>query len=206
PHNKPIESEQHGGRRIDGHRRRDFFERDAVEQTLHVGQRGDGHAGATHFARRQRMVRIHPHLGGKIEGHREAGSTLRKQVPVTLIAFFGAPEAGILAHGPEPLAVHVGIDAASVRKLAGLARFVVHELEILRAWLKQEMPYPAMMVTKTTVRTILATLPWPVSNSRSARIPDGIGQTASARKRKPMTSCQRVRAGRIKAGRRWRAN
>ena len=42
----------------------DFVERDTLEEPLHVGQRRDGHANAPDFARGQRVVRIHPHLGG----------------------------------------------------------------------------------------------------------------------------------------------
>ena len=67
------------------------------------------------------MVGVHAHLRGEIEGHRKSGGALRKQVAIALVAFFGGAEAGVLAHGPETAAIHVGIDAARVGELAGLA-------------------------------------------------------------------------------------
>ena len=93
-------------------------QRDALEQALHVGQRGDRHADAAHFARGQRMVGIHAHLRGQIEGHRESGGALREQIAVAAVALLGGAEAGVLAHGPEAAAVHVAVDAARVGELA----------------------------------------------------------------------------------------
>ena len=91
---------------------------DAFEQPLHVGQRTDRHADAAHFAGGQRMIGIEAHLRGQIEGDRKSGGALRKQVPVAAVALFGRSETGVLAHGPEAAAIHVGINAASERKLA----------------------------------------------------------------------------------------
>ena len=84
------------------------------------------------------MVGVHAHLGGEVEGDGESGGALRKQVAIALVAFFGAAEAGVLAHGPEAGAVHVLINAAGVGELAGL--FVSHERVILRARRKEETP------------------------------------------------------------------
>ena len=68
-----------------------------------------------------RMVAVVAHLGGQIEGYRESGGALREQVAIAPVAFFGGAEAGVLAHGPEAAAVHLAVDAAGVRELAGFA-------------------------------------------------------------------------------------
>ena len=105
-----VEAQQDGRRGIDGHRRGDVGQPDAFKKPLHVGQRADGDAHAPHFAGRERMVGIHAHLGGQIEGDREPGDALRQQIAIAAVAFFGGSEAGVLAHGPEAAAVHVRID------------------------------------------------------------------------------------------------
>ena len=70
-----------------------------------------------------------------------------KQIAVAAVAFLGRAEAGVLAHGPEAAAVHVGIDAARERKLARQFAGVLHvslmrhhEREILRALRKERDP------------------------------------------------------------------
>ena len=88
------------------------------KQALHVGERADGDAHAPHFAGRQRMIGIHAHLRGQIEGHRKPGDALRQQIAVAPVALLGGAEAGVLAHGPEPAAIHVRIDSAGVGVLA----------------------------------------------------------------------------------------
>ena len=47
-----------------------------------------------------------------------------EQVAIALVGFFGAGEAGILAHGPEAAAVHGGLDAAGEGIFAGEAELV----------------------------------------------------------------------------------
>src|SRR5882762_4920691 len=153
------------------------------------------------------MVRIHPHLRRKIEGHGEPGSALLEQVPVATVALFGGTKAGILAHGPQTPPVHIGINAPRVGKFARLTQFahdrentLIYEREILRARRNEEMPYAAMMVMNATVRISvkmsLAEASFPASSSRMVRMPEGIGQAANARNKNPMISCQSVRAGR----------
>ena len=109
------------------------------KSTLHVGERADGDADAAHFAGGQRMVGIHAHLGGQIEGDGKSGDALREQITVALVALFGGAEAGVLAHGPEAAAVHVGVDSAREGELAGLVstEFGAHDLEIFRARRKE---------------------------------------------------------------------
>ncbi len=55
------------------------------------------------------------------------------RIAVAPVALLGRAEAGVLAHGPEPLAVHVRMNAPRVRVLP--RKFVrrAHEREILRA-------------------------------------------------------------------------
>ena len=75
---------------------------------------------------------------GRSKATDKPGGALGEQVAIALVAFFGAAEAGVLAHGPEAGAVHVLIDAAGVGELAGV--FVSHERVILRARRKEETP------------------------------------------------------------------
>ena len=62
-----------------------FVQIDAIEQALHVGDGIDCHSHAPDLADRQRMVRIHTHLRGKVEGHGQAGGALSQQVPGALV-------------------------------------------------------------------------------------------------------------------------
>src|SRR5215472_15650086 len=113
-----VEAKEDRGRRIDGHRGRNFFKRNAVEKYLHVLERVDRHSDLAHLAERQRMIRVHADLRGQIEGDRKAHLALVEQVAVALVRFDGAPEACILAHGPETAAIHGRINAARVGKFA----------------------------------------------------------------------------------------
>ena len=91
----------------------------------------------------QGMIGIHAHLGRQVERNRKPGDALRQQIAIAAIAFLGGSEAGVLAHGPEPAAIHVRIDPAGegvlAREFAGR-----HDLEILRAFQKEEMPNQAI--------------------------------------------------------------
>ena len=59
-----VQTEQDGGGRIDGHGSGDLFERDAVEQRLHVFERIDGHADFADFAEGKSMVGVEADLRG----------------------------------------------------------------------------------------------------------------------------------------------
>jgi hypothetical protein len=50
PRDREVEREQDRGRRVNGHRRRDFVERNAGEQMFHVFERIDRHADFADFA------------------------------------------------------------------------------------------------------------------------------------------------------------
>lgn len=81
------------------------------------------------------MVGIEANLRGKIEGHRQARGAVGEQVLIALIGLFSVTHPGVLPHRPESSAVHRGLDASGVWKLAGIAEilFVVPVLEIVRA-------------------------------------------------------------------------
>src|SRR2546421_760417 len=68
------------------------------------------------------MVRVVPHLGREIERHGEARLPGGEQMAEPRIGRFRSPEAGVLAHGPEPAPIHGGMQAAGERERAGLAQ------------------------------------------------------------------------------------
>ena len=116
-----VEREQDRRRRVDGHRRGHALQRDPVEQLAHVLDGGDGHADLADLALGHRVVGVVADLGRQVERHREPARAGRQQGVVPLVRRLSRREAGVLAHGPEPLAVHLGVDAAGVRELAGRA-------------------------------------------------------------------------------------
>jgi hypothetical protein len=89
-----------------------FLEVDALEQFLHVGQRVDGDAFAADLAVAHRVVGVVAHEGGHVEVGGEPRLALLDQVLEALVGVLAGAEAGDLAHGPQPAAVHGGIGAA----------------------------------------------------------------------------------------------
>ena len=120
-----VKRQQDRRRRVDGHRGRNLGQIDAIEEALHVLDRIDGHADLSDFTHGERVVGIQADLGGQIECHRKPGSAVRQQVFVTLVGFLGVAHAGVLAHGPEPAAIHGGLDAAGKGIVAGIADLVI---------------------------------------------------------------------------------
>ena len=116
-----VEQQQDRRRRVDRHRGRDLVERDLVEADPHVLDRVDRDPGAADLAVAERVVGVAAELGRQVERHREAGRAVLDQVAVALVGVLGAGEAGVLAHRPEPVAVHAVVDAAGERVGAGLA-------------------------------------------------------------------------------------
>ncbi len=90
------------------------------KQDPHVLDRVDGDADAADLAEAERVVGVAADLGRQVEGH-ESPVSLVEQVAVALVGFLGRGEAGVLAHRPEPVAVHPLVDAAGERCAAGLA-------------------------------------------------------------------------------------
>ena len=103
-----VEQQQHRRGRVDRHRRRDLVERDAVEGRPHVVERVDRHAGAADLAQAARVVGVQAELRRQVEGHREPGRAVGEQVLVALVGLLRRGVAGVLAHRPQPLAVHLG--------------------------------------------------------------------------------------------------
>ena len=66
------------------------------------------------------MVGVEPHQGRHVESGREPGLAVVEQVAEALVRLLHRPEAGELAHRPQPAPVHRGIGAARVRVLAGI--------------------------------------------------------------------------------------
>ncbi len=127
-----VEREQHRGRRVDRHRRRDLAERDPAEERLHVGERVDRHAFAADLAERARVVGVVAHQRRHVEGRREARLPVVEQVAEALVRLLGGAEAGELAHRPELPAVHRRVDAARERIDARVAEVaVVVDLDVL---------------------------------------------------------------------------
>ena len=115
-----VEREQDRRRRVDGHRGGDAIERDAVEQPPHVVDAVDGDTDAADLAARRRRVGVVADLGRQVEGDREPGRPLLEQVAVAAVRFGGARVPGVLAHGPQPLAVGLAVEAPGVGEAAGV--------------------------------------------------------------------------------------
>lgn len=109
-------------RGVDRHGRGDFFRVDALKQDLHVGQAAYGHAALAHLAPGEGMVRVVAHEGGEVKGGGETGLAGFQEGVETPVGLLGAAEASKHPHGPELAAVHTGLHAARVRKLAGVAQ------------------------------------------------------------------------------------
>ena len=98
-----------------------MVERDPLEADPHVLDRVDRDARSPDLAVAERVVGVAAELGRQVEGHREAGRAGLDQVAIASVGVLGAGEAGVLAHGPEPIAIHAVVDAAGERKLPRLA-------------------------------------------------------------------------------------
>jgi hypothetical protein len=58
-----VHRQQNARRRVDGHRSRNFVQRNLVEQLLHIADGRNRNAHLAHFALRDRIIRIVPNLG-----------------------------------------------------------------------------------------------------------------------------------------------
>ena len=126
PRDRDVQRQQDDRSRVDRHRRRDAIERNAVEQRRHVVDRVDRDADPPHFALRERVVRVVAHLGRQIEGDAQAVDALGEQIPIAGVGFGGGAEPGVLAHGPQPAAIHGRLDATGVRKFTRKAE-ITHQ-------------------------------------------------------------------------------
>ena len=126
---RQVHRPQDRGGRIDGHRDGDVAQRNAAKQNLHILERADRGAALAHLAFRQRVIGVVAHQRRQIEGDRESGLALFQQVMIAAVGLLRRGEAGELAHGPELAAIHVAVDAARVREIAG--RFWLESRQIL---------------------------------------------------------------------------
>ena len=60
-------------------------------------------------------------MRGKIECDRKTRGAVGQEILITFIGLFGITHAGVLAHGPEPAAIHRRLNTASEGILAGIA-------------------------------------------------------------------------------------
>ncbi len=70
-------------------------------------------------------VGVVAHLGREVERDREPGLALLQQVPETAVGVGGVGEARVLAHRPEPAAVHGRLHAPGEGELPGMADVAV---------------------------------------------------------------------------------
>ena len=134
PGHRYVQAQQDGGGGVDGHGGADFVQGYPLQEDLHIPQAADGDPHLAHLAAGQGVVGVVPDLGGQIEGDGEARLALLQQVMVPPVGLLGGGVSRVLAHGPQPAPVHVGLDAAGVRVLAGVAQVlrVVVSWHILR--------------------------------------------------------------------------
>ena len=129
-----VEGEEDRRRGVDGHRGGHPVERDAGQEAPHVLDRVDRHPHPPDLAAGHRIVGVVADLGGEVEGHRQTGRPLLEQVAVAAVGLRGAGVAGVLAHGPQAPAVHVRVETAGEREVAGIAdrRRVVEAGDVVR--------------------------------------------------------------------------
>ena len=117
-----VHREQRRRRRVDRHRRRHLVERNLGEQRVHVVDRVDRDAHAADLAQRARRVGVEAHLRGEIEGDGEPGLPGGEQRPEARVRLARGAEARVLAHRPQPSAIHRRLHAARERKASGIVQ------------------------------------------------------------------------------------
>src|ERR1700746_2399795 len=70
------------------------------------------------------MVGVHSDLCRQIERHGQSFLSLAQQIAITLVGFRGRAKSRVLAHRPQPAAVHRRIDAARKWKFARETRML----------------------------------------------------------------------------------
>ena len=119
-----VEGQEDSRGGVDGHGGGDLLQGDLLEEDLHIGQGGDGDAHLAYLALSDGIIGVVANLGRQVEGHGEAGLALLQEVAVAAVGLLGVAEAGILAHGPEPTAVHGGLDSAGKGELTREAKLI----------------------------------------------------------------------------------
>ena len=116
-----VHRPQNRCRRIDGHRDCGLFQVNPAEENFHVFQRIDGHAALANLAFARGVVGVVAHQRGQIEGDGESTAAMLEQILVALVGLLGRCEAGELPHGVKLAPISGGVNAARVRRLAGVA-------------------------------------------------------------------------------------
>ncbi len=120
-----VERQEDRGGGVDRHRDRDLVKRDPVEQGLHVVDRVERHALHSHLTEGAGVIGVEAHQRRHVECRGEPGLAVVEQVAEALVGLLDRAEAGELAHRPQAPAVHRGVHAARVGKLAGVAEVAV---------------------------------------------------------------------------------
>ena len=98
--------EDHRGRTVDRHRRRDRAEVDAAVEVFDVGERVDGDAALPHLAERELVVGVAAHQRRQVERGRQAVAARGEQLVEAPVRVDRGAEAREHAHRPELRAVH----------------------------------------------------------------------------------------------------
>src|SRR5918994_4906214 len=91
------------------------------------------------------MVRVSPHLRGKVESHGEPGLAVGYEVLEAGVRLARRAETRVLAHGPRPAAVHARVGTAGVRVLSRISQpfRVIEAFQVL--WLVEGLDlYPGL--------------------------------------------------------------
>ena len=122
---RDVEREEDGSGGVDRHGDANLVEGDAIEEDLHVRKARDGDACASDFTGGERMIGVVSGLGRKVECDAESGLPLFEQISVSGVGLLGRRKPGVLAHGPDASAVHIGLDAAGVWVFARVPKVAV---------------------------------------------------------------------------------
>jgi len=88
-----------------------------AEERAHVLDRVDRHTDLADLAARDRVVGVEAHLGGQVEGDREAAGARLDEPLVALVGLRRGAEPGVLAHRPRPAGVHRRVDPTREREV-----------------------------------------------------------------------------------------
>ena len=134
---RDVEREQPHGRRVDGHRRVDLLDRDAVEEDVEVVDGVDRDADLADLGLGDRVVGAVAALGGEIEGDREPGLATGEVTAVEGIRLAHVRVPGIRAEDPGLVA-------------RGVPVLVVEEVWLAsHAWAPTKVPPSAFNLTAT---------------------------------------------------------
>src|SRR6266566_2560985 len=103
--------------RVDRHARAHPIEREASEQGVHVLDRRNRDADASDLAAGHWCIAVVAHLRRQVERDAQPFVALGEEVLEPPVRLLRGPETSILAHRPEPTAVHRRMDATGEGRL-----------------------------------------------------------------------------------------